>query len=385
VAYALFRLECSIRSASILGVVGAGGLGSEIELSVRYDQYDKLATALLAVLAYVIALEAASGFLRRRRIRWTLAAASLGSLAAIFHLDIPWSELLRTGALAGLAIETGGDAIEIARHALPLVVDTVAMAWWATIAAAVIAFAMAPLASRPLAVGSFLPDPPRSRAPLRRLAHATVRGAFQLGRAMPELTLALLFVVWVGPGPTAGALAVGLHTVGVLGRLYSDIYEEVEPGPAAALEATGASRLGVWVHGVLPQVMPRILAFTLYRFEVNVRMTAVVGFVGAGGIGDAIHTAISLFHVADLIVLLAVLLAVVTALDGLGDRLRYRILVGRFSGRGGWRRPTRLSGYRVEEHEQRGDDDAETKADASRPRDPGQRDAVVRLLGAGEE
>jgi hypothetical protein len=123
-----------------------------------------------------------------------------------------------------------------------------------------------------------------------------------------------------------------VYTVGVLGRLYTDVYEEVERGPVGALEAAGAGRLAVWAFPVVPQVAPRVLAFTLYRFEVNVRMTAMIGFVGAGGIGDRLHTAINLFHVTDLVALLGVLIAVVTAIDVVGDRLRYRILVARLGG-----------------------------------------------------
>jgi len=156
------------------------------------------------------------------------------------------------------------------------------------------------------------------------------RAIFQIFRAMPELTLALIFVVWVGPGPFAGVLAVGVHTIGVLGRLYTDTYEDVERGPVGALESTGGSRLAIWLYGVVPQVSPRLLAFTLYRFEVNVRATAMVGFIAAGGIGDAIHTAISLFHMGDLVLLLAVMLAVVTALDWVGDRARFRLLTARY-------------------------------------------------------
>jgi phosphonate transport system permease protein len=204
---------------------------------------------------------------------------------------------------------------------------------------------------------------------------------------MPDLTLALLFVMWVGPGPTAGALAIALHTVGVLGRLYGDIYEEVERGPAAALEATGAYRLGVWAYGVLPQVYPRLLAFTLYRFEVNVRMTAVIGFVGAGGIGDAIHTAIGLFYAVDLAILLAIILVLVTVLDAIGDRARHRILTGRFGARTArrWRRPTRLSGYRAAELDDGGDHAHDEVHAGQRPAPGRQRDAVVRLLGAGDD
>ena len=393
VAYGLYRLECSIRSASILGVVGAGGLGSEIALSVRYLQYDKLATALLAVLAFVIALEAASAFLRRRRIRWTLSAVGLGSLAAVLYLDIPWAQLWRSSA-PPVALAMGGmrEVTDVAGRALSLLGQTVAMAWCATAAAAAVAFLLAPLASREVAVRSFLVDPPRPggvAGASRRLAFVAVRTGFQLCRAMPELTLALLFVLWVGPGATAGVLAIAVHTAGALGRLYGDIYEEVERGPVAALEASGASRTAVWLHGVLPQVSARIVAFTLYRFEVNVRATAIVGFVGAGGIGDAINTAISLFHLADLVVLLSVMLLAVTALDWAGDRARHHILMGRFGVRPDRRvrrRPTRLSGYRVNPLERRnGDDHAQEQIHADGRGGPRKRNALVRLLGAGED
>ena len=124
-------------------------------------------------------------------------------------------------------------------------------------------------------------------------------------------------------------LAVAVHTAGILGRLYSDTLEEAEPEPMRMLEAAGASRLGVLLYGALPQIAPRLLSYTLYRFEVNIRATATVGFVGAGGLGDALHTALSLFHMRDLATLMMVLFATVLIVDHLGGRLRARILVRR--------------------------------------------------------
>jgi hypothetical protein len=177
----------------------------------------------------------------------------------------------------------------------------------------------------------------------------------------------------------------------VLGRLYTDVYEEVERPPVAALEASGAGRFATWVYGVVPQVNPRILAFTLYRFEVNVRGTTMVGMVGAGGLGDSIHTAISLFHVTDLVWQLGVVLAVVTGLDWIGDRLRYRILIARFGARTPRSRltPSRLSNYRVAPAAaQQGDDNGRqgTRTEESgADRDADRRAAVVRVLGAGED
>lgn len=328
IAYALFRLECNIRSGTILGVVGAGGLGSEIALAIRYFQYDKLATALTAVLVFVIALELLSAWLRRSPSWYTFVAAGLGTATSLWFLDIPWRDLVNPAAAAFVS-----DSVPLQwtfiKSAASLVVDTLAMAWVATVISAVIAFVLAPMAAHQLTTGSYLPDPVRVSAWGRSLAHGVkwcARWFLQVTRAMPELTLALVFVVWVGAGPLAGILAIAVHNAGVLGRLYSDVLEEVESGAPAALQATGAGAMATFLFGVLPQVRARLAAFTLYRFEVNVRATAMVGFVGAGGIGDALNTAISLFHLQDLSLLLITMVALVTVVDTVGDRIRSSIL-----------------------------------------------------------
>lgn len=331
VAYALFRMECNIRMGTILGVVGAGGLGTEIVLSIRYFEYDKLATTLMAVLFFVILLEMVSAWLRQRHFRWALGFAVLGGTASFIYLDVPWVELFRG---AQMLPDVGEVTLSpgFIENTAWLTLETLSMAWVATIAAAVLAFLLAPLATRHLYVTSYLDDTYRKSGVARILPQSLLsvsRLFLQVSRAMPELTLALIFVVWVGPGAFAGILAIAFHNIGVIGRLYTDVYEEVEPGPARAMQASGAGPLGVWLFAVLPQVVPRLAAFTLYRFEVNIRATAMVGFVGAGGIGDALHTAISLFQFADLAVLLAVMILVVTAVDYVGDRVRHRILVGK--------------------------------------------------------
>jgi phosphonate transport system permease protein len=329
IAYALFRLECNIRSGTILGVVGAGGLGSEIALSIRYFQYDKLATTLIAVLLFVVALELVSAQLRKHDFKWTFGFAAVGTAASLWMLDIPWLDLF-DGQGSSLIVFDGLtlDGAFVATAAAQTV-ETLMMAWVATITSAVVAFVLAPAAASHLMTGSYLPDPIGRHGAGLWLSQAfkwASRSILQVTRAMPELTLALVFVVWVGAGPLAGILAIAVHNVGVLGRLYSDVLEEVEPGPPAALQAQGASALATFLFGVLPQVKARIAAFTLYRFEVNVRATAMVGFVGAGGIGDALHTAISLFHLRDLTLLLITMLVVVSVVDAIGDRVRSRIL-----------------------------------------------------------
>ena len=329
IGYALFRLECNIRSGTILGVVGAGGLGSEIGLSIRYFQYDKLATTLLAVLAFVMALEMLSAQLRQRSVRWSLAFAGLGGALAFYQLDIPWGDLLTSTAPSMFTFDKLTFDRSFIHTVLGQIGDTLMMAWVATVTAAVLAFVLAPMAATALMTGSYLPDPPRPSGVTQVMRHALMwlsRGVLQVTRAMPELTLALLFVVWVGGGPLAGMLAIAFHNIGVLGRLYANVLEEVEADPAAALQAQGASGMATFLHGVLPQVKARLAAFTLYQFEVNVRATAMVGFVGAGGIGDALDTAISLFHMQDLTLLLITMLLVVSVVDAIGDRTRTQIL-----------------------------------------------------------
>ncbi len=334
VAYALFRMECNIRTGTILGVVGAGGLGSEIALSIRYFQFDRLATTLLAVLAFVVALEVLSSVLRRVSIKWSLAFGIIGGAVSFHYLDIPWADLL-TGNLNGIwASATFELSFTYLGHVAVLMFRTVLMAWAATILAAVVAFLVAPLSTKTLLAKSYLQGTYQPRGWSRFLQRSlvmTTKMALQTMRAMPELTLALLFVVWVGPGAFAGILAIAIHNVGVISRLYTDVYEEVEPGPPRSLESSGSGPLTVWLFGVLPQVAARLVAFTLYRFEVNLRATITVGFVGAGGAGDALNNAIALFHMGDLTILLAVMLIFVTALDYAGDRLRQRILTRRSS------------------------------------------------------
>ena len=334
IGYGLFRFECALRSASILGVVGAGGIGAEIDLSIRYFKYDKLATALLAVLGCVALFEVLSAGLRRVAARWSMLLVVLGSWWGAALLEIPWAELFSDSALQQAKAFLSGFAElnltpEFLSRAASLVLETLAMALVGTSLAAACAFVLAPLAARQLTIDRFSTDVPGRRgwawAPAL-LIWTAVRGLFQVTRALPELVWALLFVVWLGPGPFAGALAVGAHTVGILGRLFGEVYEEVEVPPARAVERLGASRLGIWAYAILPQVAPRLASYALFRFEVNVRATAMVGFVGAGGIGDALHTAISLFHMADLATLLATLLVTVAAVDWIGDRLRARLI-----------------------------------------------------------
>jgi phosphonate transport system permease protein len=145
-------------------------------------------------------------------------------------------------------------------------------------------------------------------------------------RAVDTLVYALFFVAAVGLGPFPGVLAVLVYTATVLAKLYSETIEAIEPGPVEAVRATGATTLQVLRWGVLPQLVPQFLSFTLYRFETNIRAAAVLGFVGAGGIGFYIQTYLRLLNYPAAATVLLVLIGLVMIVDFASSRLRAHLV-----------------------------------------------------------
>lgn len=145
-------------------------------------------------------------------------------------------------------------------------------------------------------------------------------------RAFPELVLGVFFVASYGPGAAAGTLALGVHSAGMLAKLYADIIENVDPGPAEALLAAGATKLQVFRHAILPQILPEFLATALYRFEINLRAANVLGLVGAGGIGVILLQALTLRRWGVAGACLLVIVTVVSAVDYGSAWLRNRLV-----------------------------------------------------------
>ncbi len=156
--------------------------------------------------------------------------------------------------------------------------------------------------------------------------HQLVRRLMDACRAINEMVVALLFIVAVGLGPFAGVLALFVHTTGTLAKLFSEAVEAIEPRPGEGIRATGAHPLAEIVYGVIPQVLPLWLSFTLYRFESNVRSASVVGMVGAGGIGVVLFEVIRGFQYAQTCAVLIILVVSVSLIDLLSARLRKRFL-----------------------------------------------------------
>ncbi len=213
--------------------------------------------------------------------------------------------------------KTGGWRVS---HTLELVLDKI----METFFLALMATTLAMLIAAPLSF--FGARNLTARNPLGWSVYYIVRILFNVLRSIEPLILAILFAVWVGIGPFAGVLALGLHSIAALGKLYSEQIENIDPGPVEAMTATGATRLQVILYGVIPQVIPPFLAFTFYRWDVNVRMSTIIGFVGGGGIGFLLQQWINLLKYNEAGTALLAIAIVVIALDAVSARVREKLV-----------------------------------------------------------
>jgi phosphonate transport system permease protein len=329
VSYAFYRLECSIRSAAVLGIIGAGGLGYQIFLSLQSLRYQEMWTFLGALILLTGLTDLWSGVVRRRlgsphRIEITTGDdgggtfrrgrgdpvirgtwLGIGALAvfSLVWVDAGWGKLL-AGRTWGLAADLARDAWPPALGAgglggmIDASADTLAM----SVLAIVIAGIGGLLLSFPAANNFFLPGGVlrRSGAEGERrwpgaLAFGLTRAALLFFRAVPAPIWALVFLLVLFPGILPGAVALGVYTLGVLGRLMAEVTENLDARPLRALKAQGASGAQIFLYGVLPATVPRNTAYLLYRWEVAIRATAMVGLVGAGGLGRLLQEQMSSF------------------------------------------------------------------------------------------
>ncbi|MBU6437071.1 MAG: phosphonate ABC transporter, permease protein PhnE, partial [Betaproteobacteria bacterium] len=243
----------------------------------------------------------------RCRACWAVAGFVALTVASFWSLDLRWRDFFSLDALASMgrfAREffppdlSAPFVAEVGRGA----VETLAMSALGTLLAAVLGLLLALPASRLHA-----DDRSWSRAPARLLLNAL--------RSVPELVWAALLLVSAGLGPFAGTMALALHTSGVLGRLFAEAMENVPSGPGAALRVQGAGTVRVFTYATLPQVLPQIVSYTLYRWENNIRAATVLGVVGAGGLGQLLMFHMGLFHMAKTATILIAMMGLVAVVD----------------------------------------------------------------------
>ncbi|MEA5551216.1 phosphonate ABC transporter, permease protein PhnE [Anabaena cylindrica UHCC 0172] len=184
---------------------------------------------------------------------------------------------------------------------------TISMGIWGTLMATIVAVPLSILASENMCPAWIV-------QPMRRLLDAM--------RAINEIVFALIFVVAVGLGPFAGVLALFINTLGILGKLFSEAVEAIEPGQVDGIKATGANKIQEVIFGVIPQVMPLWTSFALYRFEANVRAASVLGIVGAGGIGVALYQSFGSFEYQKICAILIILVSATSIIDVLSAKVR---------------------------------------------------------------
>jgi len=176
-------------------------------------------------------------------------------------------------------------------------------------------------------IGAFAAAAPASRNLMRRAwVRFAVRRSLEFCRTVPDIVFALIFVAAFGLGALPGVLAIAIHTTGALGKLFTEVVENIDMAPVEGVASTGASWLSQVRFAVTPQVLSNLVSYALLRFEVNVRGATVIGFVGAGGIGQDLIVAIRKFYYSDVSAMLLMIIATVMAIDMLSARLRHRLL-----------------------------------------------------------
>jgi phosphonate transport system permease protein len=354
-SYTFYRLECAIRAAAVLGLIGAGGLGYQILLSLQSLRYEQVWTFLYALILLSALTDAWSSYLRRRlhlasrvdlqldlqtrdrRRTYRADPAAKRSLQAtllliplsFWYIEADFAKLFdpRTfELLAGVIRESLPPRME--GEFLASLVDLSAQTLSMSILAIALAGAGGLLLSLPAASNFLLPggifDHGGSRVHALKgtILFVLSRGVLLLLRALSEAIWALVALFFLFPGILPGALGLGLYNLGILGRLMAEVTENIDQRPLRALQAQGASSLQVFLYGVLPATFPRCMAYVLYRWEVCIRATVMVGFVGAGGIGRLLGEQMGSFDYRGVATSLIAMIVLTFGVDSLSSWIR---------------------------------------------------------------
>jgi phosphonate transport system permease protein len=245
------------------------------------------------------------------RYTWYLGIVFIG-VWSVSNLDIPWFYFLDAHIQAkDLAVRMWPPDFDYIETLVGPLLETIHIATLGTMATVLIAFPVAFLAAR--------------NTTFNPITWFIGRFILVGSRSVNTVVWGLLFVAIFGPGPVAGIWAISFRSIGFTGKLIAEAIEEIDEGPVEAIEATGASRLQVLWFGILPQVLPIIYGTTVYRWDINIRESTVLGFVGAGGIGILLYASINLFLWQEVAVILISVFGVVLVSEFISATVRQRI------------------------------------------------------------
>jgi len=205
---------------------------------------------------------------------------------------------------------------DLLNTALTALAETIFLALLATVFAIPFAFILSFFAARNLMPKTWLGN----------IVYVVIRTVATIFRSIEAIVWAIIFSVWVGIGPFAGMLALMIHSIAALTKLYSEQIENIDSGPVEAIKATGASTLQTWIYAVIPQIISPFLAFTIYRWDINVRMATIVGFVGGGGIGLLLLQQQQLLRWHNVGLLIWLIAFVVWVMDMVSARVREKLI-----------------------------------------------------------
>jgi len=358
-SYGFYRFECSIRAAAVLGIIGAGGLGYQIFLSLKTLKYNQIWTLFFALFILNGLADGWSALLRRRAgttvscgevcnidpaqpistrppqqdpvVRWSLISMLLLTVFSFWYLSPDVARLFDP--------QTWQNLIDILRQTIPPDFSAFSLSeWWnlisITLAMSILAVAFAavlglplsfPAANNLLLPGGLL-DLGRGNNRMRKLVATAIwgltRGLLLVFRSIPPPIWALLLLFMLFPGILPGALALGIYTLGVLGRLVAEVVENLDRRPLTALKAQGTGGGQVFAYGVLPPTMPRYIGYSLYRWEEVIRATVVIGLIGAGGLGRLLIEQLSSFNFQGVLATLIVFVTLTLTIDLISARVR---------------------------------------------------------------
>jgi phosphonate transport system permease protein len=335
--YTLLRWDINMRSATVVGFVAGGGIGFFVLETIQMGAYQQYAAALWAVAVVIIIVDYVSEHWRdqilkdqpreaARKTTWSSLTRALYiilgavvfiycwnvteiSLPSLFHPGKNFGQILHDFISIDL---TPG----IVRSVGNQIITTILQAFLATTLGAVFAIPFSFLAAKNLT----------GKSKFLIWLYYSTRAVFNVLRSIEALLYAAIFVFWVGIGPFAGMLALAVTTYALIGKLFSEAIENIDPGPIEAVTATGANRLQIIGYAIIPQIVPPFLSYLIYQWDINIRMATIIGFAGGGGIGLTLSTYFGSlqYHKAGTVILFIVV--VVALMDLASAKLREKFI-----------------------------------------------------------